>query len=152
MEHPQYQVNLKKNITAEKDRTFCRHNLQHFLDVARVGYIIALEKNMEVEKEQLYAAALLHDIGRWKQYIDGSDHAIISGEIAKIILEECSFTEEEVTAIVEAIRKHRKGENLKTSLDIALYEGDKQSRLCIDCIAIDDCKRFYQHKKPSFKY
>lgn len=152
LDHSEYKRNLDKNIKIEKDRVFCRHNLQHFLDVARVGYIIALEKKLEISKEMIYAAALLHDIGKWRQYSEGMDHAIASADIAEDILQDCCFQEEERKTIVEAIKKHRRGENLVTELDKVLYEGDKLSRLCIECSSRKDCKRFGGEEKPILLY
>ena len=40
--------------------------MAHFLDVARIGTIIALEEGLKLDWEWIYAAALLHDceIGR----------------------------------------------------------------------------------------
>lgn len=148
LNHHFYIDNLKKNSEAEKNREFCMHNLQHFLDVARIGYIIALERNISVEKEVIYVAALLHDIGRWKQYLDGTDHAAASAELAKDILRDCEFEENEMVLILEAIRKHRNGENLTTELDYILYESDKICRLCIQCESINECKRFTNKEKP----
>lgn len=35
---------LKRNKKFEENRRFCRHNLEHFLDVARIAQEINLEK------------------------------------------------------------------------------------------------------------
>ena len=43
-QHPLYQQNLKDLIHLEADRIFCRHTPEHFLDVARLAYIFALER------------------------------------------------------------------------------------------------------------
>ena len=37
--HPLYQKHCKKIQELEKDRIFCRHTPEHFLDVARLMYI-----------------------------------------------------------------------------------------------------------------
>ena len=42
--------------------------LNIFWNVARLMYIYALEEHLELPKELIYAAALLHDIGRAQQY------------------------------------------------------------------------------------
>ncbi|AKL94423.1 metal dependent phosphohydrolase [Clostridium aceticum] len=152
LNHPQYNVYLQKNMEAEKDRIFCRHNLQHFLDVARVGYIIALEKNLKVSKEIIYTAALLHDIGRWKQYADGTDHALVSAELSKAILRDCNYSDNETHLILTAIEKHRKGKKLVSDLDFLLYEGDKRSRPCVECKTIEGCNRFEENEKPEIQY
>ena len=66
--HPVYQEHYKKIQELESERIFCRHTPEHFLDVARLMYIYALEEHLELSKELIYAAALLHDIGRAQQY------------------------------------------------------------------------------------
>ncbi|MCC5911806.1 MAG: HD domain-containing protein [Clostridiaceae bacterium] len=152
LKHEVYNCYLKRNIELEKERIFCRHNLQHFLDVARIAYIEALENNYKIEKEIIYAAALLHDIGRWKQYTEGVDHAVASGEMAESILLDCGFDDEDIVLIIEAIKKHRKGKNLTSQLDIAIYKGDKASRLCIECNSINQCKRFLEDKEVTLEY
>ena len=35
----------------EKSRIFCKHDLQHSLDVARIAYILNLEADLKIEKE-----------------------------------------------------------------------------------------------------
>ena len=44
LEHDGYQECLRKNETAEKDRRFCRHDMAHFLDVARIAWILNLQE------------------------------------------------------------------------------------------------------------
>ena len=44
--------NLKKY---EEDRKFCNHTIEHFIDVARIAYILVLEENINVSKEVIYA-------------------------------------------------------------------------------------------------
>lgn len=152
LQHSQYRHNLDKIEMMEMERVYCHHNLQHFIDVARVGYIIALERNFKLAKEIIYAAALLHDIARWEQYESGADHAVSSAKFAYKILEDCCFTKDEIKMILEAIKKHRTGQNLTSELDYVLYEGDKQSRLCVDCHSIKNCKRFTGGIGPTINY
>lgn len=57
---------------------------------------------MPLEKEEIYATALLHDIGKWQQYKAGVPHEIASAEIAKRILEETGLTKEESDRILFA--------------------------------------------------
>ena len=54
--HPLYQTELHKLQLLEADREFCRHTPEHFLDVARLAYIRALEENYSVSKELIYRA------------------------------------------------------------------------------------------------
>ena len=63
-QHHVYQEHYKKIQELENDRIFCRHTPEHFLDVARLMYIYALEEHMDLSRELIYATALLHDIGK----------------------------------------------------------------------------------------
>ena len=76
----------------EKDRIYCKHNIEHFLDVARIAYIINLEKKMNYDKDIIYAVALLHDIGRHREYQEGVNHHQASADIAKDILRQTGYT------------------------------------------------------------
>ena len=93
--HPVYQEHYKKIQELESERIFCRHTPEHFLDVARLMYIYALEEHLELPKELIYAAALLHDIGRAQQYQYNIPHDIAGVEIAREILTDLHFTEQE---------------------------------------------------------
>ena len=43
--HPLWRENMEKLRNLEKDRIYCRHGIDHLLDVARLSYIEVLEKN-----------------------------------------------------------------------------------------------------------
>ena len=87
---------IKKYRKLESERIFCRHTPEHFLDVARLMYIYALEEHLELPKELIYAAALLHDIGRAQQYQYNIPHDIAGVEIARgKFLTDLHFTEQE---------------------------------------------------------
>ena len=136
----EYQKFLHEIKKCEKDRIFCRHNMAHFLDVARIAWILNLEEHMNLERERVYAAALLHDIGRHLQYQEGIRHEIASEKLAGPILERCSFTEEEKKEILKAILDHRTREIEKErSLSGVLYRADKMSRSCFACDAEQQC-------------
>jgi uncharacterized protein len=146
---------LNKNIKMEKKRKFCKHNMIHFMEVARVMYIINLE-NIEIinrfSKDIIYATALLHDIGRWKQYKDGSEHAEVGAKLCIEILDKSGFNNEEKELISEAILNHRNNGQDKNSLNWLLYEADKKSRLCYACEVLELCYRFDEYKKPKLIY
>ena len=72
--HPVYKEEYRLLTEAEKERFFCRHTMEHFLDVARLMYIKNLEEQAGLDKELIYAAALLHDIGRYLQLTEGIPH------------------------------------------------------------------------------
>ena len=90
-----FRLNVEKNGEAEAERCFCRHDMSHFLDVARIGMILNLKEQQGVEEELVYAAGLLHDIGKHLQYNEGTPHEQASAEIAPAILWECGFSEED---------------------------------------------------------
>ncbi len=138
--HPAFLENLSKNDAAEADRRFCRHNMVHFLDVARIARVINGEEQMGVSTEWIYAAGLLHDIGRHVQYADGTPHEQASAVIAPGILAECGFSEEETESIVDAILMHRNGKIAdEKNLRGLLYRADKASRACFACQAQTEC-------------
>lgn len=124
----------------EKNRRFCKHNLEHFIDVARIGLILAMKERLAIKEELLYAAALLHDIGRHIQYEDGSDHALVSAGLALPILEKSGFFKEEISDIIKAIENHR-NENVSHLKDLSgiLYRADKLSRACYFCEVQSEC-------------
>ncbi len=148
-----YRKYIKKNLAAEENRIFCRHNIEHFLDVARIGTIINLEEQIGLKKEFIYAAALLHDIGRHIQYENKTPHEIASAQLASDILRECGFDSSEEEMILVAIRNHR---NLAVAgnRDLAgvLYRADKASRACFACRACGLCDWDESKKNLTVKY
>jgi uncharacterized protein len=143
---------INKNEDYEIDRIFCHHDLAHFLDVARIAYIYTLENNLNYSKDILYAAALLHDIGRWKQYEEGIPHDAASAELAVDILDDCGYSKQETNEIVEAISHHRKDNEDKNSLSYIIYFSDKASRNCFSCKAAKECNWSHEKKNNIIKY
>lgn len=138
--HPLFLSSLAKIQELEKERIFCRHNAEHFLDVARIAYIENLEKNLHISKEKIYAAAMLHDIGRHLQYLQGIPHERGSAMIAEEILKDCGFEKEEQEEIRSAIMGHRTPETrVPDNLAGLLYRADKKSRICAFCSACQEC-------------
>lgn len=135
-----YRACLEKIRECESERIFCHHDMAHFLDVARLAYLINLEENVGISKERIYAAALLHDIGRHLQYRKGIPHEQASAGIAPEILKQCGFSKEETAQIVEAIASHRDAD-VKSRRDLTglIYRGDKLSRSCFGCAAEKEC-------------
>ena len=124
----------------EKERIFCRHDICHFLDVARIAWIENLEKDFHICRELIYAAAMLHDIGRHLQYLQDIPHDEASASISAEILKDTDFTPDEQAEIITAIRRHRtqeiaSGDNLAG----LIYRADKKSRMCAFCTACDEC-------------
>ena len=148
LQHTRFVEELERIKEYEKNRSYCRHGLDHLLDVARIAYILNSEINGErvaapnVTKELIYAAALLHDIGRAKQYEDGTPHEKESAGIAEKLLPGCGFTKPETMVIIYAILSHRTNSSAgKPGLSGLLYRADKLSRRCFDCSMINDCDR-----------
>lgn len=132
--HPVYQECLHKIEELEEKRQFCRHNWEHFLDVARLAHIENLEAGLHISVEWIYACGLLHDIGRHLQYTQGTPHHEASAAIAGPILEECGFTKEETNEIQKAILSHRDTDGgLQPGLSGLIYRADKASRICFAC-------------------
>lgn len=154
---------MQKNEEAEEDRRFCRHDMRHFLDVARLALILNLRNRClsgsgpgdcsQRSEELIYAAALLHDIGRWKQYEDGTPHEKASALLAPEILSDCGFSEEETRQITAAILNHRR-EAVKEdqSLSGLLYRADKMSRSCFCCEAERECNWKGSNKNLKLRY
>ena len=156
-EHPLYQEQFQNLQLAETERRFCRHTLEHFLDVARLAYINSLENDVGLPKEIIYAAALLHDIGRYAQITRGISHEKAGAELAGRIMADCGYLPEEISAVQEAILNHRntgdaamseqisagsrknQAHSASSALSALLYRADKQSRCCFACPAAGEC-------------
>lgn len=150
LNNKRYKSLLEEISELEKDRIFCKHSLSHFLDVARIAYIEVLEKQLNYNKEVIYAIALLHDIGRALEYKKGIPHNIASTLIAKDILKDIDFTEEQKSQIIKCIEEHRIGS--EDILSEIIYKSDKLSRNCFNCNAIKLCKWNNEKKNKGIKY
>lgn len=138
--HPDYLAHIAKIGEWERNREFCRHNTSHFLDVARIAMILNVQEGYGIQQELIYAAALVHDIGRWQQYESGEDHALASAKLAPAILKECGFSDAECEKIVSAIATHRESRvKDEKNLNGLLYRADKLSRPCYFCEQEKNC-------------
>lgn len=140
IKHPLYIKSLEMIEKAEQDRVYCKHDMEHFLAVARIAYIYNVEAGEGLPRNRIYAAALLHDIGRGIEYEKGIPHHEASAEIAGKILPECGFSQRDQDAIMDAILFHREktGES-QNRLRSFLYKADKFSRNCFACKAQETC-------------
>lgn len=152
LKHHTYTACLQKIEELEAERVFCGHNLSHFLDVARVAYLFNLESQIGLPKDWIYAAALLHDIGRHEQYLHGTPHHVASAKIAEEILEDCGFEKEEKEIILGAILEHRTGESKKSDLAVIICQADKMSRPCYGCKAEPECNWSSEKKNMTLNY
>ena len=161
IKHKLYLEYIQRIKAWEQDRIFCKHDMVHFLDVCRLAQIDWLElqlRTMEeksyeisgnlsgaadkiiVNKELIYAAGLLHDIGRWQEYESGIRHEIAGSKLAYDILQDTGFDEKETAEIMLAISNHRNKEiKDEVSLSGFLYRADKKSRACFSCEAEGEC-------------
>lgn len=145
------QENLENLKKLEDDRIYCRHNLTHFFDVARICYILCLENNLKVNKDMIYTTAILHDLGREKQITEGISHDIASSEIAKRALKFTDFSEDEKKEIIDAILNHRNKSDELTFKSL-FYKADKLSRDCFNCKTYDSCNWSNEKKNNEIKY
>lgn len=146
--NPLYNKLLKSINEAEKERIFCLHGWEHAVDTARIAYILSLEEGKKINKDILYATALLHDIGRHDK--SGEEHDIAGAKIAAKIMSECGYSEEEVKIATEAILTHRNGSD--SEMGDLLYRADKLSRLCFDCKAQSECYWENERRNNVLKY
>ena len=114
--HPVFQEKFRALQEAEKDRMFCRHTLEHFIDVARLMYIYSLEHHLSASKELIYATALMHDIGRIDQIEAGIPHEQAGAVLCDVILPDVG-----------------------NPLYEMLYWADKKSRNCFACSMREVC-------------
>lgn len=153
LNHDLFIENLAKNEAAEADRCFCRHDMVHFLDVARIGMIFNLEEQLKIPRELIYGAALLHDIGKHLQYKEGIPHEKASAELAPEILRDCGFDETETELIADAILCHRDAAVAgEKNLRGILYRADKASRACYACKVQEECKWSAEQKNLQLRY
>lgn len=124
---------------AEINRKFCNHDIDHLLSVARIMCLRDAEiREIKTNEDILYALALLHDIGRAKQYAIGQDHNIAGGVLAKEILLDCNFDGCEIELIINAIINHNNKDSNSYLAQLLQY-ADHLSRNCYLCDARNEC-------------
>lgn len=118
LQDTEYLEIVKKLEQAEAARIFCRHGLSHFLDVARIAWIMVLEQemsrenpgepgNLEILKEKIYLTALLHDLGRLEELEQGTPHHEAGVWLAEKFLNRIDYPKEGQQDILSAILGHR---------------------------------------------
>ncbi|MDO5573124.1 MAG: HD domain-containing protein [bacterium] len=139
--------------TLEAARRFCGHGMEHCLDVARIMMILNYEEQADLSRELIYAAALLHDIGRGMEYKTGISHEQAGISTARDILKACGFSQEETGLLIEAIRSHRDASiREERTLSGLLYRADKLSRACYACEAEPACDWDISKKNMQIQY
>lgn len=154
LNHSCFTEAVTKIELVEKDRIFCRHGMEHLISVARIAYINALEEQSDISKDIIYAAALLHDIGRADEYETGISHNKAGAEKASRILLDCGYSEAETEQITEAVKTHgHDGYPEKASeLERILCTADKLSRTCFCCSASPECNWSEEKKNNTLIY
>ncbi len=170
LKHPLFLERLSELEELEKDRIYCHHGIGHLLDAARLAYIFALERGYGIDKDLIYATALLHDIGRSTQYKEGIPHAEAGVEPALEVLLDCGFSKSEAAMALLAIASHSDESRacleavecflpeqeydraLAFQLQEIIYDGDKLSRDCFRCKAEKECKWDENMKKKTISW
>lgn len=157
LENEEYKKYLEKICYLEKDRIYCKHDLIHSLDVARICTIMMYEQGKAVSRDIVYASALLHDIGRFKENTE--NHEALSVDIAKNILPVCGYTNSEISDIVEIISFHRGNYSIKQIDELVMLGkldlkesfriADQLSRNCFCCKASSSCKWKEENKSTN---
>lgn len=140
LSNKKYLNELDSLTELEHDRIFCRHNIEHFLDVARITLIMCHEAKITADPDIIYSAALLHDIGRTNEYINGIPHEKAGIIKAEAILDDINCEKEKKKKILSLIKNHKNDcENASNSLEDIFCRADKKSRLCFCCPAQNQC-------------
>ncbi|MCX7772577.1 MAG: HD domain-containing protein [Clostridia bacterium] len=140
LENSIFRRNFNLMAIKEKKRIYCKHGMTHLIDTARIAYILSLENNLNIAKDVIYAAALLHDVGKIVEYTEGVEHNVVGAELCVEILMEAGFEDFEIEMIRRAILKHRDA-SIRNDLSLTgiLYRADKLSRPCLYCKAEPKC-------------
>lgn len=148
---------FKRNMSLieikEKRRKYCKHDFRHLIDTARIAHILNLENHLGIQKDVVYAAALLHDVGKIVEYDEGLEHHVVGAELCVEILREAGYSDQEVLLIKKAILKHR-DPNVRQELSLSgiIYCADKLSRPCLDCKVQPKCDWDEEKKNMQILY
>jgi uncharacterized protein len=150
-----YNQYLQRNKEEEGPKA-CQNDFRHHMDVARITYILVLEHNdlnyfikehnlsgRLAAKEVIYAAGLLHDIGKWQEYKTGIDHASFGAKLAREILPRAFFNPSEVELIARAIYEHSNISSNMSFLGERLHRAENLARICFNCEYAEECPKHH---------
>jgi uncharacterized protein len=152
--HPEFTEAIKQTKEFEADRIFCCHGMEHLLSVARIAYILSLERNYDLTRDVIYACALLHDIGRATEYRTGISHSKAGAQTAERILCDCGYDDAETAMITDTILSHHHDstDGSSSQLRSVICSDDRLSRNCFDCSAYDLCNWTEEEKNSTLAY
>ncbi len=109
--------------------TYAAHDYDHVMRVVALCKVLA-QAERSVDMDVLIPAALLHDIAREiedKDITGEIDHAVLGAELAQKILQDLSYTDEEIGKITHCIASHRfrSGHEPETAEAKILFDADK---------------------------
>ena len=112
MNHPVFRENMKKIEKAEIDRLFCRHGINHALDVARIFYILLLEEQVSGDKQLVDNGNEQMSVN--KEFVNGGsevlsiDEEFVNGDSAELSIDkELVYA----TALLHDIGRYEQYEN-----------------------------------------
>lgn len=79
----------------------------HFNRIYELALELALSQQLDVDKDVLFAAAYLHDIGAFKPYSQkGKDHSDVAIEHCNDILKSIDFPMKKISLVKDVIKSH----------------------------------------------
>ena len=138
----------------EISRIYCHHELSHCMDVARMAWIYFLEDcqkkhlfledlQLEEKKDFIYVCALLHDIGRAKQYETGIHHSVCGQKLAEGMLLDIGAPESWKEAVLRIVAGHHacdRSSDPEWKIADYIDRADHDCRPCFCCEGKDTCK------------
>lgn len=148
-------LDIRKQLDKqEQTRAFCKHGLDHSLDVARIAQLMNLEFGFLQDKEEIYLSALLHDLGRVEEYERGIQHQKAGYEIARKLLGEIQYPLHLWEPVLQRVLEHRHLNicNEEITADNFFWFADKRSRNCFVCQQSQDCNWKTEKKTKTIKW
>lgn len=160
----EYQDWIVANNQAEYGSEYCRHGLEHALDVARISYELWLDnQGNPLAKDIVYAAGLLHDIGFWSKFENIDEHDDcdcgchehhnheheknaepetpfqVGASLAEDILFDAGYHPAVIAEITKAIINMET--DAKEGLSVVLRKANELSRPCFVCPMKNKCDK-----------